>query len=123
MADERNNILKKSVKSIKGVGDSRAALLSRLGIFTVEDLITHFPREYEDRRQLKPIYMLEDGETAAFEGTVASAIVESRPRRGMTIQKLIIKGENATITAVWFNQSYLKNIFSIGDRYVFLLHW
>ena len=41
--------LKQSVQYIKGVGPQRAALLRKLNIYTLEDLITYFPRDYEDR--------------------------------------------------------------------------
>ena len=41
--------LSKNVKYIKGVGPARAELLNTLGIFTLNDLITYFPRTYEDR--------------------------------------------------------------------------
>lgn len=41
--------LKKDVKYVKGVGPNRAKLLNRLNIYTLEDLITYFPREHEDR--------------------------------------------------------------------------
>ena len=40
--------LKQSVQYIKGVGPSRAKLLSLLGVNTVEDLINYYPRTYED---------------------------------------------------------------------------
>ena len=45
--------LSKEVQYIKTVGPSRAELLNKLGIFTLKDLITYFPREYEDRGKVK----------------------------------------------------------------------
>ena len=45
--------LKKDVKYVKGVGPNRVQLLNKLGIFTLEDLITYYPRTYEDRS--KPV--------------------------------------------------------------------
>ena len=54
--------LSKDVKFIKGVGPARAKLLNALGIFTLEDLITYFPRDYEDRGKPKNIVEIEDGE-------------------------------------------------------------
>ena len=56
--------LNKSVQYIKGVGPNRVALLKKLGIETLEDLITFFPREYEDRSKPKNIEDLVDGEEA-----------------------------------------------------------
>ncbi len=119
MNNNIDSILKKSVKYLKGVGESRAVLYHNLGIFTVEDLITHFPRDYEDRSNLKKIAFLADGETCSFEGVIASAVSESRPRRGLSIYKVLIKDETGLIIATWFNQHYIKNVFSEGDAYVF----
>lgn len=119
MKEDIKSVLKKPVKYLKGVGESRAMLFQRLNIYTVEDVITHFPREYEDRSNLKSIIQLEDGETCTFEGTIASPVTESKPRKGLTIQKVFVKDNTGTITAVWFNQTYLKKVFNPGERYVF----
>ncbi len=54
--------LKKEVQYIKGVGPSRVKLLHKLGIGTLEDLITYYPREYEDRSKPKNIAEVLDGE-------------------------------------------------------------
>lgn len=54
--------LKKEVQYIKGVGPSRVKLLNKLGIYTLEDLITYYPREYEDRSKPKNIGELLNGE-------------------------------------------------------------
>ena len=56
--------LNQSIQYIKGVGPQRATLLQKLNIYTLEDLITYFPREYEDRRKPKNIEDLVDGEEA-----------------------------------------------------------
>ena len=42
-----------SIQYVKGVGPKRAELFKRLGINTVEDVLTHLPRRYEDRGNLK----------------------------------------------------------------------
>ncbi len=52
--------LKKDVKYIKGVGPNRALLLNKLGIETLEDLITYYPRGYEDRSKPKDLIDCED---------------------------------------------------------------
>lgn len=59
--------LKKDVKYIKGVGPNRVQLLNHLGIFTLEDLITYFPRTYEDRSKPKYIAECVDGEEVLLE--------------------------------------------------------
>ena len=70
--------LSKDVKYVKGVGPNRVKLLNRLGIFTLQDLITYFPRDYEDRSKPKAIAECVDGEEALIEATVITRIAEIR---------------------------------------------
>ena len=108
--------LKKDVQYIKGVGPNRAELLNKLGIFTLQDLITYYPRNYEDRSKPKTLFECVDGEEALIEVVATSKDVETRFRR-KTMQKLMIGDETANAEAVWFNQTYLKSKFSIGQKY------
>ena len=111
--------LEKEIQYVKGVGPNRAALLQKLGINTLEDLITYYPREYEDRSKPKMIASLIDGEEALIEAMVVSRISEQRIRKNMTIYKLIVRDETGTCLLTWFNQSYLKNKFTLGQKYKF----
>ena len=108
--------LKKDVQYIKGVGPNRAELLNKLGIFTLQDLITYYPRNYEDRSKPKTLFECVDGEEALIEVVATSKVVETRFGR-KTMQKLMIGDETANAEAVWFNQTYLKSKFSIGQKY------
>ena len=56
--------LSKEVQYIKGVGPNRVKLLNNLNIFTLKDLITYYPRDYEDRSKPVKIEDLVDGEEA-----------------------------------------------------------
>ena len=104
--------LKKDVKFVKSVGPNRVKVLNKLKIFTLKDLITYFPRDYEDRSKPKELYNCIDGETVLIEAAVVSKMTEIRTRK-MTIYKLLISDGTATATAIWYNQSYLKQIFII----------
>lgn len=112
-------LLKKNVQYIKGVGEARAKLLHKLGIYDVEDIITYFPRDYEDRSRLKKINELIDGESCAFEGIIASKVSQHRFRKGLTLYKVLIKDETGAITASWFNQHYIGKVLRIGERFIF----
>lgn len=119
MKSEINDILKKPVHTLKGIGETRSKLFHRLGIYAIEDAITYYPREYEDRSNLKRIIDFEDGEACSFEAMVSSTVTETRPRKGLTIYKLLLRDDSGSIVATWYNQHYIKNIFHIGDRYIF----
>lgn len=89
--------LNNDVKFVKGVGPNRVVLLNKLGINTLQDLITYYPRDYEDRSKPKTIDSVEDGEEALIEGIAVSRMSEVRIRRNMTICKLVIRDETRTM--------------------------
>ena len=110
--------LQKDVKYIKGVGPNRVLLLNKLGIFTLEDLITYYPRTYEDRNKPKNIAECQEGEEALIEAIVCSPINNIR-LKGRTMQRMVIRDETGTAYITWFNQTYFKNMFIVGKKYKF----
>ncbi len=111
--------LNNDVKYVKGVGPNRVTLLNRLGVYTLNDLITYFPRAYEDRSKPKLISEVVDGEEALIKGFVASKILELKIRRNLVIYKLIVRDETGPCTITWYNQPYLKKMFTVGTEYSF----
>ena len=110
--------LTKDVKYIKGVGPSRVQLLNKVGIFTLNDLITYYPRTYEDRSKPKPIAECRNGDEVLIEVVACGRVSDAR-LKGKTMQKLLVRDETASCTIMWFNQSYLKSKFEIGHKYKF----
>ena len=111
--------LKQNVQYVKSVGPTKVALLNNLGIYTLEDLITYFPREYEDRRKQKKISELIDGEEITIEARVVSEINLNRIRKNMTILKTIVEDDTGRCTITWFNQVYMKQHIKRGETYKF----
>jgi len=111
--------LNQNIQYIKGVGPSRITLLNKLGIYTLEDLITFYPREYEDRGVIKNICDLTPGENATFKGIAMSAPKEARIKKNMTITKLVVRDGTGSALLTWFNQSYIKNQFESNMEYTF----
>lgn len=111
--------LNKNVQFIKGVGEARAKLLNRLGIYELKDLITYYPRTYEDRSIPKKIEELVDGEEALIEVMPVTRVNEVRIRRNMTILKMNARDDTGVCQMTWFNQSYLKGMFKPGEYYKF----
>lgn len=110
--------LNKDVKYIKGVGPARVLLLNKLGIFTLKDLITYYPRTYEDRSKPKFICECEDGEETLIEAVVCNNMTNVR-LKGKTMQRVIVRDETGSATITWFNQTYLKGKFKVGEKYKF----
>ena len=111
--------LNNDVKYIKGVGPNRVVLLNKLGIYTLKDLITYYPRDYEDRSIPKLINEVLDGEEVLIKGFVISKMLELKIRKNLTIYKLIIRDETGPCTITWYNQPYLKKFFIVGNEYSF----
>ncbi len=111
--------LNKSVQYIKGVGPNRVSLLKKLGIETLGDLISFFPREHEDRSKPKNISSLVDGEEALISAFPIGRMNEIRIRKNLTICKLFVRDETGGVEIDWYNQGYLKNNFTINKRYCF----
>ena len=102
------------VQFAKGVGPQRAAALQKLGILTVEDLLYHVPLRYEDRRQVVKIADLRPGMKVSVTGTVAVAGL--RRARRMTLYEARIEDDTGRVKALWFNQSFLKDVLPRGAR-------
>lgn len=100
---------------IKGVGPQRAKQLERLGIYTVWDILYHFPRDYQDRSRILPAHAYGQGDLATVKGTVIAS-QETKPRRGLTITKLTLQEGAATFFAVWFNQPYIRKQYPPGKK-------
>lgn len=111
--------LLKDAKYIKGVGPNRIKQLNSLGIYTLEDVISYYPRGYENRGIKKDIAELVDGEDALIEAKCVSKMTGIRIRRNMTIYKLVVRDETATCTLTWFNVPFLRKRFIVGDTYKF----
>jgi ATP-dependent DNA helicase RecG len=105
----------KPVQYLKLIGPRRASAMQKLGIFTVRDLLYHFPRRYEDRSRLLPAGACPNGEVATIKGTVLAA-QDLKPRRGLTITKLAVHDGTGIFYAVWFNQPFVKKTLSPGAR-------
>lgn len=111
--------LKQSVQYVKGVGPNKALLLNKLGIFTLDDLITFFPRTYEDRSKPKMIAQIQDKEDVLIEVLAVSNMNELKIGRNKSILKLAVRDETGTAVITWFNQGYLKGKFKVGEKYKF----
>ncbi len=108
-----------SVRYLKGVGETRAKILAGLGIQTLYDLLSHFPRAYEDRTRVVPIAELQVGEPACFRGFVTSGPRTAHIRKGLDLTKLTVADETARMHLTFFNQRYAAEGLVYGREYYF----
>jgi ATP-dependent DNA helicase RecG len=108
--------LKRPVGSLWGVGAERAAQLARLEISTVQDLLFHRPRRYEDRRHFKKISELVKGEPATARGSIV-ALGLKRFRGGTrSVFEIVLDDGTARLHCRWWNLPFMQNYFAQGDE-------
>ena len=111
--------LSTNVRYIKGIGETRAKALEKLGITTLRDLIGYFPRTYEDRTLTRPIRDLTEGENVCVRAMIAADPTAHRIPGGRTIVRTRAVDETGTLDVVFFNQEYRKNSLHRGEIYIF----
>ncbi|MDX1963852.1 MAG: ATP-dependent DNA helicase RecG [Pirellulales bacterium] len=102
------------VEYLRGCGRERAQVLAKLGIHSVGRLLFHFPRDYQDYRDLIPIAELKADTTASVRGTV-SEVSERLTKSGTRMLGVLITDGTHALRALWFNQPYLKPKFRNGQ--------
>lgn len=108
-----------NVRYVKGIGEQRAKSLEKLEIRTLRDLISYFPRAYDDRRSYKKIGELVEGEPACVEAMVAAPPTLNRIRAGLELVKLRAVDETGALDIIFFNQAYMRDNLQSGESYTF----
>ncbi|MEZ0396049.1 MAG: ATP-dependent DNA helicase RecG [Anaerolineales bacterium] len=107
--------LNASLTVLAGVGPRHAAMLARLGMTTLGDMLYYFPRRYDDYSQLQPIRQLFYGQQVTVIGTVMMA--ETRKIRGgkANLTEAVINDGTGGLRLTWFNQPWLANRLKVGE--------
>ena len=107
------------IRYLKGIGEKKALAFHKLGVFTLYDLLSFFPRRYEDRSLHKPIALAEDGENVCVLAMVADTPRLARIRKGLDLVKFRAVDESGMMEITYFNQAYRKDNLVKGESYVF----
>lgn len=102
---------------LPGIGPKRILLLERLGIHTLEDLILHFPRDYQDRSRPADIESLVPCPFVCIRAKLKEA-PQARIRRRLTVVTATVFDDSGAVDVVWYNQPYLEKALRPGE-YVF----
>jgi ATP-dependent DNA helicase RecG len=108
--------LARPVISLSGVGPERAALLGKLDIRSVEDLLLHRPRRYEDRQRLLKIAQLQLREPAITHGKIVALGTKWFRQHTKSIFEVILEDGTSRLHCRWWNLPYMEKYFSMGDE-------
>ena len=106
------------LREIKGVGAKTEELFHKIGVYTVGDILLHYPRTYIQYPQAKHVDEVLDGEQAAVLGRITRTPVV-RKVRTMQITVTTISEMGASLELVWYRMPYMKNNLKVGSTYIF----
>ena len=114
--EDKTSPLAAPVTSLWGVGGERAAQLARLDIHTIEDLLLHRPRRYEDRRHFKNISELTKHEPATARGTIVAQGLKRFRGGSKSVFEFILEDGTGRLHCRWWNLPFMEKYFAIGDE-------
>ena len=107
------------VTILKGVGPTKAKQFAQLNIYTLEDLICHFPRGYEDRTRLTTVEKLEVDKPACFKAMVMNTPRTAHIRKGLDVTKVTVADCTGRLNLTFFNQKFTTDKLLYGKEYIF----
>lgn len=109
---------KDSIGVIKGIGEKTEKNLNKLDIYTINDLLEHYPRGYDVYEGIIPIITAKEGEIMAIEASLEKS-VQTKKVRNLTIVSCTVKDQSGFMNLTWFNMPFLKNSLKLGTHYIF----
>lgn len=107
------------IQYLKGVGEKSAAKLAKLDIYTVNDLLCHFPRDYIDYSAPYPVASAPYDTKCVVRATVYSKAPPVRVRSGKKLYKVSAVDETCNLTITWFNNEYTPAALKPDVEYLF----
>jgi ATP-dependent DNA helicase RecG len=114
-----SSLFDKKIQSLKGVGEKRAKLFTKLGAPTVGALLRLYPRSYEDLSHPFPILAAPLNELCAVRAVVLGRPKEARIRSGMTIYTVRVTDGESDLLLTFFNNPYIMNLLKENEEYIF----
>lgn len=106
------------IKVIKGIGEKTEKLFEKLGIGTVQDLLEHYPRGYEEFERPVTIASIYEGATLAIEASIVATPKVKRVRN-LQIVNVQVKDSSGVMLLTWFNMPFLQKTLRSGTHYIF----
>lgn len=107
------------VEKLKGIGPKTAALFEKLKVYTIEDLIKLYPRNYLSYAKPVDINEAEIGGRVTIKASVQS-YVDVKKIRSLTLVTCMVKDGTGTVKLTWYNSPFLKQVFHIGQTFIFV---
>ena len=113
------SLFNKKIETLTGVGAKRAEMFNRLGVYSVGDLLTFYPRDYEDWSDITDICDVVDGETVCIRAEVAAPFQSGYTKTSKFIAKTTVYDDTGGAQLVFFNNRYISYMLKHGETYRF----
>ena len=107
------------IRFLKGIGDKRAESFRRLGIHTVGDLLSFYPRGYEDWKSITPITEAREDETAAVKAVMIARPMPIKTRSGKLMYRSSATDGKGIIHLTFFNNRFASQDLKEGQKFIF----
>ena len=107
------NLFSTPISNISGVSDARLVYFQKLGIFSVADMLYYFPKNYENRMNVKTVHELQEEELATVTVRILD-ISTRRVRQNLTLISLLCEDDTGELKVTFFNQKYLTQKLTVG---------
>ena len=109
--------LNESIRTIKGIGEKSEKLFNKLGIRTVEELLSFYPREYDIFGSIEPVGSASEGKTIIVEVSL-TARPQLLKRKNLNIIQCRVRDASGSIMVAWFNMQFLMKTLHMGTKYI-----
>ncbi len=118
-AEKYKEILERKICTLNGIGVKRAAAFSALSVYTVGDLLYHFPRAYQNRGNIRHITEAIIGENCSFLLTIGTRPKSAMLKNNKIITKFTAFDDSGTVVITYFNSKFVEKIFHEGETFRF----
>ncbi len=110
--------LNDSIRYLKGIGEKRAELFQKLGVFTIRDLLYHLPRGYEDRTNVCLVADLREGESVCVRVAPAGGVRSFRARNGARVTQVHMSDGTGILAVTWFHAPYVEKLLRSDEEFI-----
>lgn len=107
------------IDSLKGIGPKTAVLFEKLKVYTIEDLLKLYPRNYLSYDESVPVSEAEPGKRVAIKAVIQS-YVDIKKVRSLKLVTCTVKDGTGSVKMIWYNSPFLKQVFHIGQTFIFV---
>ncbi len=108
------------ITKLKGIGEKKAALFKKLGVESVGDLISYYPRAYDNWADITPVSDVQHGERYVIRARLAAAVSTVRISGGRLMSKATVCDDSGYMNLVFFNNKYIDSMLRYGEEYCFM---